>query len=424
MIALDLATDGGNNGGAATTHTFSHTCTGATIVFVHVAAGAAITGVTYDGVAMTSGVSSGNQAIFYLVNPPAGAKSVIVTCGSSTNIIARAVSYSGTATSDVINATATQFNASISNGSWQSITTTTVNENCWVIMGNTHTSTGNPSVGSGCTQRVSSNGMGTFDSGAAKNPAGAVTMNTLAFDGTQNWTNIAIAFAPNTPLIDTVATSQNTASTAITVAAKSNRKLVVSFSMYQGSGSGPSAVTAGGLAMTKVVEQVGSFNEQCSIWELVNPNTGLQNVVLTGASGYYAVGVYSLFNCKQSPTTNFSKVGGSGSAASLALTTLKNNSMIIACLEPEPIPTMTTTGGVQDWIQTAASFNNAQGQHFIQATAGAKTMSSNLAYGARWNMANVEIVEANAPASGRLSRAPALDGLGGGGQMKFNSSLS
>lgn len=414
MIALDTSTDGGNNGGAATTLTFSHSAGAtATIVFVHVAASAAITGVTYDGVAMTSGVSSGNQAIYYLVSPPQGSKSVVVTCGSSTNIIGRAVSYTGTATSDVINATQTQTNNGISNGSWQSITTTTVNENCWVIMGNTHTSTGNPSVGSGCASRVSSNGMGTFDSNAAKNPAGAVTMNTLAFDGTQNWTNIAIAFAPNTPLIDTVVTSQTTGTTAITVANKLNRKLVVSFATYQG--GGPSGITAGGVAMTKVAEMVGSFNEQCSIWELVNPATGAQNVVLSGVGGYYAIGIYSLFNCKQALSTNVSTTGNNNSTASLSLTTLKNNSMIIACIEPEPVPTMTTSGGVQDWIQTAASYNNAQGQHYIQATAGAKTMSSTLAYGARWNMINVEIEEANAvdpgqPAAKRIATVPFLAG--------------
>lgn len=89
--------------------TWSHTCTGANLLTVSIvtfdASGAfTVTGVTYDGVAMTQaiqetaneGVSSKRRvsAVYYLLNPSSGADDVVVTLSGSTADCAGAVAFS------------------------------------------------------------------------------------------------------------------------------------------------------------------------------------------------------------------------------------------------------------------------------------------------------------------------------------------
>jgi hypothetical protein len=187
----------------------------------------------------------------------------------------------------------------------------------------------------------------------------------------------------------TVISAENTGTTSMTVGNNANRKLVVSFATYQG--GGPSGITFGGVALTKVVEAVGSFNEKCSIWELVAPAVSTANVVVSGAGDYYAYGIYSLYDCDQNLSTNFTSVSGDSNTASLAITTASANSWVITCIESEPDPTMTTSGGTADWEQEGQSFQHGSGQHILKASPGSQTMSASLAYGARWNQCNVEI---------------------------------
>jgi len=199
-IALDASTDGGNNGGSATTLTFSHTTgSGASrILFVDAQAGDTINSVTYNGVSMTSVVSSGNFAIFCLVAPASGANNVVITANSSVNIIGKAVSYTGAAQTCTLDSTKVQINNGISNGSWQGITNTSVTDNSWMVIATTKTFTGQISAGGGTTQRQSSNVNFLGDSNGVIHPAGTNTMNTFATDGTQNWTDLGITFAPST----------------------------------------------------------------------------------------------------------------------------------------------------------------------------------------------------------------------------------
>ena len=101
-IAFDAAarTDAGAN---QTTATVSHTCTGSDrILFVQAISnddGDTVTGVTYNGVAMTkigssvgvppAGSSSNFLSMWYLIAPATGANNVVVTRSTSpaTNII-------------------------------------------------------------------------------------------------------------------------------------------------------------------------------------------------------------------------------------------------------------------------------------------------------------------------------------------------
>lgn len=184
-------------------------------------------------------------------------------------------------------------------------------------------------------------------------------------------------------------TSHNVATNALTVASNSNRLLLVSYATYQG--GGPSGIMFNGVALTKIVEKVGSFNEKASIWGLLAPDVGTFNVVVSGGSDFYSVGIYSLYNVDQTLPTNFITGGGDSATASLALTTLANESWVITCIESEPDPTMTTSGGTADWEQEGQSYQHGSGQHIVKSTPGSQTMSASLSYGARWNQVNVEV---------------------------------
>lgn len=118
-IAFDsVATGAYTQTSGITTQSWSHTCSGSDrVVFAAINVGidaahqtpysSYTRTVTYDGVAMTSlgAVDSGSPTyhagwveLFYLMNPPTGAKTVAVTLGSGTNVLAlggSSVSYTG-----------------------------------------------------------------------------------------------------------------------------------------------------------------------------------------------------------------------------------------------------------------------------------------------------------------------------------------
>lgn len=92
MPATFDAAASGPETGAATTLTWSHTCTGSNLVllvFVYFQAGNAASSVTYNGVAMTSlvnvfdGGATGYLQCYYLLNPAIGAHNVVATWSDS-----------------------------------------------------------------------------------------------------------------------------------------------------------------------------------------------------------------------------------------------------------------------------------------------------------------------------------------------------
>lgn len=195
LIVFDNSTDGG--AATATSLTFSHTTAGANrILFVTVLAGGSISSVTYNGVAMTQAVASGNHAIFYLVNPTIGANNVVITCGSSVSIVGKAASYYNARQTSQPDSIKVQTNNGISSGAWQAITNTSVHDNSWMLISTTKTGAGQISAGGGTTQRKSSNVQFLGDSNGPITPSGNNSMNTFATDGTQNWTDLGVTFMP------------------------------------------------------------------------------------------------------------------------------------------------------------------------------------------------------------------------------------
>lgn len=183
-IAYDNSTQGTS---ASTPLTFAHTVAGSNrLLFVSctVNTGRTVSGITYNGVAMTSINSKTDGGglvtyLWYLIAPATGSNNVIVTAaGGATSVVATASSYanclqSGVPDASVVgsDATTTHFTQALSS----------VNDGCWHIAtmrtGNGFTLTAD----SGTTIRQQPEntifGAGALlDSNSAKIPAGSVTL--------------------------------------------------------------------------------------------------------------------------------------------------------------------------------------------------------------------------------------------------------
>ncbi len=216
-IAFDAATDGGVVN-TATSLTFAHTCSGSNrMLFVSVVAGNTpntITGVTYNGVAMTKidSVINGTDRyvyLWYLIAPGAGAFNVVVTSNANELIMATAASYTGVKQS-------AQPDAHTTNTGTSPVTTsvTTVADNCWTILVG-YANGGALTASTGSTFRVQGatfTNPTMFDSNTALTPAGSKSM---AVTATGSGTAVCMAsFSPNTVFTTSVADTNVSTDTA------------------------------------------------------------------------------------------------------------------------------------------------------------------------------------------------------------------
>lgn len=172
-IAFDAATDGGVV--FSNTLIFAHTCSGSNrILFVSCFGTVTdtITGVTYNGVAMTltgKDVTAGDRYTyqFMLVAPTTGSNNVVVTASASDALDAHAASYTGASQSGQPDAT-THGNG---NTGGADITVTVVADQSWII--GTFRGAGGATPNSGTTGRVASGDLYTGDSNGPKSPGTA-----------------------------------------------------------------------------------------------------------------------------------------------------------------------------------------------------------------------------------------------------------
>ena len=197
-IATDAFTNGGSTTG--TSHTFSHTCTGANrILFVQVEienATDVITGVTYNGVAMTLVQSQANTSpsevntLWVLVAPATGANNVVVSTSSSVSIGAIAASYTGAAQTGQPDASGKKTSQATSS----TLSVTTIADNCWMVSC-VQADAGLPTAGTGITARVDESNASFGDSNGVITPPGSNSM-TWNAGGTWHLNHINASFAP------------------------------------------------------------------------------------------------------------------------------------------------------------------------------------------------------------------------------------
>lgn len=221
MIAFDAAAVGSSGG--TTALTFSHTCSGADrILFVEVVPSFntdIVTGVTYNGVAMTrlgTGATGANYRnyIYALIAPATGANNVVVSLSSSKEIRASSASYTG------VNQAALPANLNY----WTTTTAatsaapaiTTAKDNSWVLM--TLTALQTTTAGANTALRARGNtgsvDAAILDSNALVSPAGSRTLNANFTNSTADGFIVEIEVVASLPVVDTSAATDLAATTA------------------------------------------------------------------------------------------------------------------------------------------------------------------------------------------------------------------
>lgn len=173
-IAFDASVSG--TGGTTSPRDHSHTVTGTdTILFVVTFSQGTVSGVTYNGVAMTSlgtygyTVPTGNGTMWYLINPTTGTNTVSITHSGSFTIGVSA-SYTGAQQSG-------QPDATIQTNTSNSTTTltnniTVVKNGSWLLTGGVWEGAGSLSAGSNTFLRQdgSNPAVSLFDSNGDQSP--------------------------------------------------------------------------------------------------------------------------------------------------------------------------------------------------------------------------------------------------------------
>lgn len=147
------------------------------------------------------------------------------------------------------------------------------------------------------------------------------------------------------------ATGNSSPSWSHTVAAGSNRVLIVGVSLRNNSGQTVTGVTYGGTALTLIGAQNGGTNSvRVELWRLVAPAAGTATVAVTVAARTVG-GAISLTGVDQTNPIEASQfANGSNLSPSVTVTTVNNNAWVVDTLAHRLNPTVTVGAGqTQQW---------------------------------------------------------------------------
>ena len=388
LIARDASSQSQSGAGVGSL-TWSHTCTGSErILFVGAYDNSAtddITGVTYGGIAMTkigasvAVPSSGDyQNLWYLIAPATGANDITISrSGSSGRIGGSAVSYTGADQTAPIDASTTNTAAAAA-----SIATavTSVTKNCWTLL-IVSTDDGSDSAGANSTYITAPSGVlnspAIYDGNAKKN-IGSNSM-TINSDGSANMATVMVSLkAATTIAFDASSTGSGSGVTSITYAHTCtglNGILFVGV-FDQSGGDNVSGVTYNSVAMTKVasVEQ-GTSTRWVSLWYLVAPATGANNVVVTRSSSsnslegralsYTGVLQTSPIDVSDTDTTN------SGTALTISATSTTDNCWFVGIFRNGSDVNVASTNTIMRGASSSISMGDSNG---VTSPAGLDTI--------------------------------------------------
>jgi hypothetical protein len=210
-----------------------------------------------------------------------------------------------------------------------------------------------------------------------------------------------------------------------TVNSNTNGILIVVVSMVDPNRM--SGVTYAGDAMTKVIERNDADYRNCSIWRLVAPDTGANDVVLSFSSSTRTVKAYAASFTGVDQTSPIgasnSNTSATSSAQTVAITTTRNNSVIISVDSVSGDVGVAPHGEGDGQTNIAAVMTgNAHGAgatYEFKTPAGADTQTWANAREA-WSMASAEIKESPTLTTDLVSYwkldGNSYDAVGGGPQ--------
>lgn len=197
-VAVDTATAAANNVTSVSSVTWAHTCGASASMLVaqsgYVRVGnSPVSGVTYNGNAMTLGVHSypGNNVHadnYYMLSPPTGASyNIVVTYPDTSTFEPKcgAISFSGTETGSFTGATATGGAAGTNPSGGVSITTNGANSMIANVIGDNGAVTGSNDT----QQWIGLNNPGVFDGGGSTRTTTTAGSYSMSWSGnaSDNW---------------------------------------------------------------------------------------------------------------------------------------------------------------------------------------------------------------------------------------------
>lgn len=189
-------------GSSGSSASVSHTCAGSNrVLYAYVkvynsgSAINAVTGVTYNSVAMTlidsqTDGGPGTSYLYGLLNPSTGANNIVATCsGSNSEIDIVGISYTGVRQTELY---LQKNKANTTSPNTLSVTTTV--DNSWLAGGFGSDSGSTISAGTGTTRRSAAGLVVGMDSNGPKTPTGSYSLQATASGG--NIAGIIVSFAP------------------------------------------------------------------------------------------------------------------------------------------------------------------------------------------------------------------------------------
>jgi hypothetical protein len=182
-MAISYDTSAYHGGTNATSITFAHVdgVGSNRILWVGILTGGGdtVTGVTYNGVAMTQASKNTSMPstnvlyLYYLVNPATGSNNIVVSQTGSGYLNAASTSYFGASQTGQPDASTTNYSAATSA---LTTTVTTIADNCWTVMAGRAMDSSTISAGTGTTLRVGTYLVCMLDSNGPKTPAGSTSL--------------------------------------------------------------------------------------------------------------------------------------------------------------------------------------------------------------------------------------------------------
>lgn len=198
----------------------------------------------------------------------------------------------------------------------------------------------------------------------------------------------------------------------------SDRILFVSaFAPYPASGS-TTGVTYGGVSMTKVDSNKPQANWDYSLWYLVNPASGANNVVCTSSNtvsgSFYMSMAVSYTGASQTGQPDGSaKANGSGTTLNQSVTTTADNSWVIgAGMSGAGSPTAST--GVTS--RNSQTFCRIGDSNAPKTPAGSYSMTYTTGSSDNWGL----LMASFSPAGGTSTQISAVNGVAQASISSFN----
>lgn len=378
------------------------------VVYVYEEATNAITSVTFNSAALTkvndghmcytAGSTTHTGSWWYLVNPTVGTANIVVTRSSGTSHMEMtAASYIGAGAPDVFNFYSPSAPGTCATATSVSTSITTVADNAWVVSASRFDNGGTVS-GTGSITKLAQGASGEasitaiYDSNAALTPAGSKTIGSSGANSGSAWILASISIPPANTAIAYDATSTGTYTTTSPLAwshtcTGSQRILFVSISTPTDAVTG---VTYAGVSMTLVGKSSypGSGRNGASLWYLINPASGANNISATFTGASASGGGVSYTGAKQSGQPDSSNTKNQGSAeniGSISTTVVAADCWMVVGLTDDQGSGATGSGG------SAVRNSTAQGSIMVDSNSivgtGSQTVSwdfsgSNAVYGA------------------------------------------